>query len=204
MRAAYAGLRIGAPVAIRGNPEVLGRKFCAGCGRWRHVIDFSTQKRQGSLYSSYCRVCTARRHRRYYHSAHSVQWWERHREYARIWSQTKRRLEGKPERQWSRARVIDQIEYRFLPAAPLAGEIALYLAHPRPGATIGDRDFGKVGLARRAGVPARSLERLITGESRRVRLDLADKLAVAMGVPLALIYGDMPATALSPNGGSRA
>ncbi len=47
MRPAYFGLRIGAPVAYRANPIVLGRKFCAECGRWRQVNDFSPAKRRG-------------------------------------------------------------------------------------------------------------------------------------------------------------
>jgi hypothetical protein len=157
------------------------------------VMDFSPQRRGKALYSPYCRVCTARRHRAYYHQTHPTEWWELRREYARIWSQTKRRLEGKPERQWSRARVVDKPEHRFLPVQPLALEMQRYLAVVGNGLLMsGDHGFGIDGLARTAGVPPRSVSRLLTGESRHVRIDLADKLAVAIDVPLALIYGDVP------------
>ncbi|HEY2570182.1 MAG TPA: helix-turn-helix transcriptional regulator [Solirubrobacteraceae bacterium] len=193
MRPAYAGLRIGAKHAIRGNPVVLGRKFCADCGRWRLVLDFSPQKRGGSLYSPYCHVCTARRHRRYHHGPHSAEWWEQRREYARIWSQTQRRMAGKPERQWTLARVVDKPEHAFLPSEPLGEELRRYLAVNGNGhLRSGDVGFGVKGLAELTGVQERSIGRMLTGESAHIRIDLADKLAVAIGVPLALIYGDTP------------
>ena len=45
-------------------------------------------------------------------------------------------------------------------------------------------------LARRAGLDGHTIRRLRFGESAHVRIDTADKLAQAIGLPLALIYPD--------------
>jgi len=45
-------------------------------------------------------------------------------------------------------------------------------------------------LAELAHVPERSIFRLRRGESKRVELDLADKLILALGSHLSLVYGD--------------
>jgi hypothetical protein len=45
-----------------------------------------------------------------------------------------------------------------------------------------------VTLGQRAGVPERSIRRIVSGESRHVRLDMADKLAMALDQPLSLLY----------------
>jgi hypothetical protein len=183
VRPAYAGLRARAKVAIRGNPIVLGRKYCADCGRWRLLLDFSPQVRGSAQYSPYCRVCTARRHRRSYHAPHPAEWWALRREYARIYSQAKRREAGIPARQWRRATVVDKIEMVGLRPEPLL-------------AVIAQLDLSDIEVARLARVTPRSIYRLRVGESRHVRLDVADKLAHALGVPLELIYGGTPARSL--------
>ena len=179
MRPSYAGFRMGAKASLRSNPVVLGRKFCASCGRWRLALDFSPMGRKGSKLSPYCRVCVARRHREQYRAPHSPEWWEQRREYQRIYQQTKRREAGIPERVWNRATVVDRLEYRFLPIGPLVAEIE---RHPDSYSVI----------ARRAGTTERSVRRLVTGESAHVRLDLADRICFAMGTWLALVYGDTP------------
>lgn len=45
-------------------------------------------------------------------------------------------------------------------------------------------------LAHRAGLPARSLRRYQTGESRHISIDAADRLATALGLPLRTIVDD--------------
>jgi hypothetical protein len=50
-------------------------------------------------------------------------------------------------------------------------------------------------LARRAGVSERAIYRCRSGESKRVELGVADRLILALGSHLSLIYGDAPAEA---------
>ena len=50
-----------------------------------------------------------------------------------------------------------------------------------------ERRAGLYALARNAGVSDRTIRR-IRVENKRVRLDTADRLAVAMGIPLSTIY----------------
>jgi hypothetical protein len=73
--------------------------------------------------------------------------------------------------------VVDHKERVLLDPAPLLAELAR--------ADVSQRE-----LAQLAGVPARAIYRVVVGESRHVQLDTADKLAVALGVPLALMYED--------------
>jgi hypothetical protein len=65
----------------------------------------------------------------------------------------------------------------FLEREPLLAEIAAWRAQ-----------HSMMALAQRAGVPDRSIRRIVSGESAHVRLDLADKLAMAMDQPLGLMY----------------
>jgi hypothetical protein len=98
------------------------------------------------------------------------------REYWRIYRNAKRHEAGaKPRAFRDRKTVVDRPEYVFLSLPPLVDEL--------------DRLNGDLGMiAKRAGVPERTILRLRTGESQRVRIDVADKLAVAMGIPLELLY----------------
>jgi hypothetical protein len=178
------------------NPIVLGRKFCAGCGHWRHVCDFRPRPRNtGSGLASRCRACERISNRQIY-ARRSSEVRARYNEYHRIWSEVQRRQTGIPPRSSGRRSVVDRAEYRFLPAGLLVAEVHRYLAHPPPGMGIADLGYGLEGLGRRAGVPARSITRLLRGESRHVRIDLADKLCVALGLTLALVYGDTPTESL--------
>ena len=105
---------------------------------------------------------------------------ERRREYWRFHAEAVRRRAGVPERVFhNRRTVIDRIERIMLPTEPLLGLLAQY------------RDDELIAeLARKSGVSERAILRLRTGESRRVRIDLADKLAVAIGIPSAIIFGE--------------
>lgn len=154
----------------------LGRRFCSGCGRWRHLCDFAEHK--GGPRPR-CRGCQ-RAYQRCWRSQMTPEQREREREYNRIWQDAKRREAGTERRRFHRRHsVIDRIEFVGLPPEPLLAEI------DRSGVNTEE-------LARMSGVPARSVFRFRSGESQHVRLDVADKIAVALKVPLALIYGDTP------------
>lgn len=163
------------------NPIVLGRKFCPRCGRWRYVVDFGVAP-NGKV-RVYCTVCQNRSNAA---SAARVMAdparRERHLEYQRIWHEAKRRANGVPVRAYNdsptnkkrRRRVVDRVEFLFLDAAPLVREL--------------DKREGEfVTLARKSKVSERSITR-IRHENRFVRIDVADKLAHAMGIPLETIY----------------
>ena len=85
-----------------GRP-VCGRKFCKACGRWRHVCDFYAEKRSISggvvQLSSECKTCLRIRQREHYAQPEAR---EQRREYGRIWTASKRREAGVPERKWTK------------------------------------------------------------------------------------------------------
>jgi hypothetical protein len=189
MRPAYAKL------SWRGkagwNTPVVGRKFCIDCGRWRPIPDFDVVEQQGRIsLRGRCQACRRIKQRvaRAQRTAEQV---ALRREYERIYAEGQRRARGTPPRNWRhRPTVVDRLEYRFLPIAPLAAEIQRYVAH-----TEGD---GYTAIARRAGTTERSVRRLVTGESAHVRLDLADRICLAMGTWLAFVYGDTPLISFEP------
>lgn len=151
---------------------VLGRKFCPGCGRWRLLLDYPVRLGRPA---PRCRACQNIEHAwRYAHQTEAQR--EIRNEYRRFQSEVYRRRAGAEPREFkNRHTVIDRPEYVFLSREPLLGEL--------------ERLNGDVGIvARRAGVPERTLLRIRTGESRRVRIDVADKLAVALGIPLEALY----------------
>lgn len=175
-RKPYWELRTRSGAGPYGNPITLGRKFCAECGRWRQAIDFAPQR---GTPRARCRVCVRAlaRDRWRKRTAEEI---ARSREYGRIWHEAQRRLAGVPPRQWNRQTVIDKLEYVYLPLAPLLAEIE----RQYPGGVgVGD-------LAQLAAVPERTIFRLRTGETHRVRLDVADRLAMALSVPLAVLYSE--------------
>ena len=176
VRAAYVGLRRmtrGQPRAQPRNPIVCGRKHCCHCGRWRHVCDFVHV--HGKVRGT-CRVCWARGERRK-RASQTPEQHARYLEYHRIWHEGKRRRAGVVPRNWGpkSGRVVDrQLDYVWLSPEPLVRVL---------------RGVEIRTLSRRSNVPERSIDRLLRGESRHVRIDLADKLALAVGIPLSLIYG---------------
>lgn len=177
MRRAWCGIKQGVV-----NQPVLGRKFCPHCGRWRPVSDFSVKRRAVSGLSPTCLTCDRvemrerRRHRTPAQRAGV-------REYQRMYAEAKRREAGLPIRVRkgrARPRAVDRIERVLLDSAPLVIEL---------------RRRDQTALARRSGVSEKAIYRLLVGESRRVRIDVADKLAVGMGLTLSLIYTDERAVA---------
>jgi hypothetical protein len=190
MRPPYSGV-VDQRGAAGGNPVVLGRKFCSGCGRWRQVNDFPrVRRRVGGGLRARCWAC----HRRYQRELHRNSTPEQRalrREYGRFWLEAERRRNGTPEREFKRKRaVVDQPERIFLDRKPLVEAMNRYakreIASGRDGGN-GMPDLWKA-LAREAGLQPRALHRLRTGESKRVRIDIADKIAVALDTPLALLY----------------
>lgn len=163
------------------SPVVCGRKHCAGCGRWRHVCDFREHR---GCPRPRCRVCQA---------AYSRAWRQRLtpeqrariNEYHRFWSEAQRRRQGIQPRNFRHRRtVIDRVESVGLPPGPLRAVITW--------TGLPDIDIGAA-----AGVPPRSVYRVRMGESRHVRLDIADKLALALGIPLEQLYAGVPTEAIA-------
>ena len=158
------------------NPVVCGRKFCCYCGRWRHVCDFRPCHRNTrSGLNSLCETCQRVKSREQRARATAKQR-EKRREYQRLWHYMRRREAGVPERAYqNRHTVVDRPEALFLPLAPL---LTVLVAQEVEWET----------LARRAGVPSRTMWRMRNGVGSYVRLDVADKLATALGWPLEVIY----------------
>lgn len=100
------------------------------------------------------------------------------REYQRIWCEAKRREAGIQPRVFKRPTVIDKVERVTLPREPLLYLLADWL---EDGNTILD-------LEAASGVSEKTIRRLISGESEGARIDIADKLAMALGSHLSLAY----------------
>lgn len=162
----------------RDDAIVLGRKHCAGCGHWRHVCDFGYIRNRGLR--ARCRACwNVESSRRYYEQ--TPEQMERLREYWRIWQEGHRRERGIPRREYhNHTTVIDRVERIFLPVAPLLPLIEQ--------ATDGYTMIAP--LSQRAGVSERAIYRWRYGESARVRIDVGDRIAVALGLHSSLIWRD--------------
>lgn len=192
-RPPWIGLRSG-----NANPLVCGRKFCSRCGRWRHGCDFSwiTPKDRTPRLRAWCDTCQ-RISNRESQARRTEEQRELVREYQRIWHDAKRREAGVPKRNFNysstrknrdgtprrRRTKVDKLERVLLERRPI---VRLIEDHLDDGVTMLD-------LQRQTGIHERQLRRLTTGESRHVRIDVADKIAYALGTPLALLYDDMAA-----------
>jgi transcriptional regulator with XRE-family HTH domain len=166
---------------------VLGRKFCSGCGRWRQVNDFERMPRG---LRARCRGCQLAYQRTLYRDR-SLEQVERKREYRRFWQDARRRRDGMSARAFRhRVTVIDRAEGIYLELEPLLDAMNAYVARElRNGRDSGNGlpDLWE-SLALEAGLSARAIWRVRSGESRRVRIDVADKIAVALDIPLSLLY----------------
>jgi hypothetical protein len=76
--------------------------------------------------------------------------------------------------------VINKVEWAFLPSAPIGALLD------------GLSDDGIMALCARTGLGDRTLRRYVTGDSEHIRLDIADKIVVALGLSLYGVYGDTP------------
>jgi len=155
-------------------------------------MDFDTQPDGKGVrrLRSWCRTCERIRNREQQRNRTPRQR-ELRREYQRFWAEVRRRRKGVPQRNWlpnGKRRVKkDRI---VLNPAPLVREIERWVLAQDHDDKPHTRVLGQgyEALARLSGVPARSIYRIRTGESRHVSLASADKLCVAIGVPLALLY----------------
>jgi len=130
---------------------------------------------------SYCRCCERVRSRQAQANWTAKQR-ELRREYDRIYKEARRRQAGVPSRgAWHRSLRRHGDGGRLEPGPLLA---ALWRWH------AGSTERSWDALVRASGVPQRTLHRLLHGESRHASLDVADRLAVAVGVPLAILYPD--------------
>lgn len=172
MRAPY--WELGRPGKLRSRVEC-GRKHCSVCGRWRLVVDFDPV-RGGGAPRSCCTNCRRRVQRQAWRQRTPEQI-ELRREWFRIYREVHRRQAGVALRTRRRGSVVDRVERVLLPAEPIAAELA---------ALNGEL----ATLSKRSGVSERTIGRLVSGESRHVRIDVADKLALAIGTPSAVIWGD--------------
>lgn len=187
MRPPYSGV-VDHRGAAGGNPVVLGRKFCSGCGRWRQVNDFPRLTRAvGWGLRARCWVCF-RAYQRALHRNMTPEQLDLKREYGRIWLEGERRRNGVPLRA-NRKTVVDHAERIFLDRKPLVEAMDRYATQElASGRVRGGQSDLWTALALEAGLEPRALYRVRTGESRRVRLDVADKIAVALDIPLAVLY----------------
>lgn len=186
-----------------GIAVVCGRKHCASCGRWRHLVDFHPVRRANRIYAdAYCRACRRVRKRNDYAKRRlDREWMERKREYYRFWTEVRRRRAGIPPRTLKHRPVPDDPPWRHpdggyvrrrVPTAPLVPVVELWLreyAAEHPAAVNGRR--GVMALARRASVPERRINGVLRLETATTHYVVADRLAVAMGLTLTLIYPDL-------------
>lgn len=190
MRPAWCGLKKGRP-----NPVVCGRRFCARCGRWRLVATEFHLYPNGKFHSI-CRTCKRIANRRD-QQARTEEQRELVREYQRFWQEVRRRAAGIPPRRFNyssenrrrRVTVVDRRERVLLPRQPILDEIERWLQSNLP-EWRRDPERSVENLAALAGLDPRTINRIQNGESQHVSLDVADKLAMALDVPLALIYPD--------------
>ena len=84
-------------------------------------------------------------------------------------------------RKRARAREGGVRSYGFLPAEPLRAILTPY---------VGRKDVTVRGLQHDSGVPDRTIRRILSGESRRVALDVADRLCIAMDLMLWEVWPD--------------
>ena len=177
------------------GPIVCGRKFCTGCGRWRHVIDFGHHSASRYGIRARCRTCTRRYEIAYWSQPDAL---ARRRESQRFHKHAKRRARGVAQRRTPyRLRFGDGYLDSVAPYGPatvdpalLAAHVAQWLAaydaqHIGHGARFGSGAHHALAVA--SGVPERRIYGVLHGE--RCHRVTADRLACAIGLPLATIYG---------------
>lgn len=130
---------------------------------------------------SRCCACHRAQRRRYYANASQARR-ESQREYHRIYQEGLRRAAGRRERNGRRLPPDPRTNgaaARWLDAGPLVAVLTRYLDR--------GRTYRELCLA--AVVPERRVYALMTGEQAQVHYAVADRLCVAMGMTLAIVYG---------------
>lgn len=146
--------------------------------------EFDIDAGKGRL-RTWCRTCTRLQNKIYVAKRDEAQV-ERLREYQRIWHEARRRSAGIEPRNFDyssgnrrrRVTAIDRVERILLPPEPLLHSLSRFF---HLGGTLAE-------LSLASGVPERTIYRLVSGEGRHVRLDVADQLAIALGEHLTLLY----------------
>lgn len=160
-----------------GSAEIVcGRKFCPACGRWRLLCDYPPESRKGGRPTARCRAC-CNIGRNYYYLHETPEQRANRRERHRIFYEGQRRAAGIPVSTAKRRTPIDNREAIYLPIAKLRAELD----------KLEDGEFGD--LARRAGLQERTIYRL-RYTNTKVQIDVADKLAVALGTTSQLLFGE--------------
>lgn len=174
------------------NPLVCGRRHCTVCGRWRHGTDFPCSRRRPRLLlAGRCATCARRQGRQ---ARRDPVRGELRREYDRIWHEGRRRAKGIPERP-GRTAPPDPPHSpgnRTLPAAPLHAPLHAWMrayAVEHPSGVNGSL-HGIRALARASGVEERLVYNILSGRQERCHYAVADRLLIAVGLSLTLVYGE--------------
>ena len=172
-----------------GSMVVCGRRFCVRCGRWRLLLDFP--HRPSGSPGARCYACLRADQREHIaRQRQDLRWVEARREYHRIYKEAQRRAAGIPERHWVNGRPIKPDPsahgnaHRRVDTAPLVPQLRLWLAAH----AAEHNGQGLRALADAAVVPERRLWAILHGEQDRCHYLVADRLAVAMDLPLGFIY----------------
>lgn len=181
-----------------GTRVVLGRKFCPGCGRWRHCCDYP--RRAPDRIAPRCWVCE-RAQQRAYVAKRTRADRDLRNEYLRFRTEALARAAGRTytPRNSRRKAVLERsapLRNPRVEPGPLAKAIDAYLRRLAAEAQR-DRYLGSTNqfdgsmamqrLAELCGVSERTIY-AIRHEARGTRLDTADRIALAIGTPLSLIY----------------
>lgn len=161
------------------NPVILGRKNCAHCGRWRHIMDFP---KRGSCYSCLKAEWEERRQ--------SPEWKENRREYNRMYYSARQRAMGRAVVPRYKARKgLKNDKQERLPIDPLRAHIQSWMQTYVAQAEH-DWDTGKLALGQVTGLPDKTVDRLLH-ENKQVNVNTADRIAVATGTHLRILYPDL-------------
>lgn len=189
MRPAYWELGICGrmPPGRHRNPIVCGRKFCAGCGRWRHTCDFGPLQTRDHMLRARCRGCARAwsREQRHHRTQEQI---DLLREYDRIYKEAKRREAGTPKRNFHHRRWVAEDEHESLGRLPIEPLVTAMTEHYRRQRSNGHPEWSWEELSLATGISYRTITRYVTGVNNWVRIDNADRIAIAIGVPLMMIY----------------
>lgn len=164
------------------NPIIAGRKNCQRCGAWRHMLDFIADPRGSDPSGAICRRCCRLANRRDLLDGETL---TLRREYDRIWKHGRRQAAGASERRWGPQSRRGGGRASYLDVEPIAQRLDAFCER-----FVGDHHHqdGPTELERRSGISARRIHDYRTRTAKRITASSADKLALAMGLTLDLIY----------------
>jgi hypothetical protein len=159
-----------------------GRRNCAGCGRWRYLIDYRpyfSKKRNKEYLRKTCEFCCKRKDLDRYYNFSSEQK-DRMRERTREYAAARRRREGKPvrdihKRGYGSGRCQENTGYKeSLDPLPLMKEAKRL-------------QWNTERIALEARSDSRRVRDWKSGRAR-INIDSADRLCLALGTHLTLVY----------------